>query len=161
MANQCDTCYLINEKVIFLPHKNLFISRNNNTQHVIFSTASRCLVLLIVNHGNIVNHQQLYKRGWEEHGKQVTPNTLYQTISELRKQLGKAGLEINIINTIPRQGWVIDQESVVIEEYIPNDFSGQDVDLKPKEKVPSAKLPAWLSLARKLKAFARSLVSAQ
>ncbi|WP_345830113.1 winged helix-turn-helix domain-containing protein [Erwinia sp. HDF1-3R] len=158
MANQCDTCYLINEKVIFLPHKNLFISRNNKTQHVIFSTASRCLVLLIVNHGNIVSHQQFYKSGWEEHGKQVTPNTLYQTISELRRQLGKAGIEINIINTVPRHGWVIHQESVVIEEYIPSGFSGQHVDLNSEEKAPPAKLPAWISLTQKLKAFARLLV---
>ncbi|WP_380184122.1 transcriptional regulator [Kalamiella sp. sgz302252] len=114
--------YYIDNKVIFLPEKSRLISCKTGKQLALYVTASRCLQLLINNPGRVVIHAELYAAGWEDHGKIVTPNTLYQTISKLRRQLEAAGIEQNIIQTLPRQGWILNSEAM-IEKQTLNAFS--------------------------------------
>ncbi|WP_261642387.1 winged helix-turn-helix domain-containing protein [Erwinia mallotivora] len=124
MENTKVTSYCINNIVDFIPDKNRLINCESRDENTLYSTASRCLFLLITNVGKVVSHKSLYEAGWESQGKEVTPNTLYQTISELRKQLKNAGFKQNIIQTLPRQGWTINNdvkvtevtESVLLEE---------------------------------------------
>lgn len=113
MDNKYEDGYRINQLVDFLPEKNLLLSCNYNNRHIIYGTSSRCFNILLRNAGNVVPHKQLYDAGWESLGKEVTPNTLYQTISELRKQLKAAGIQENIIETIPRRGWRLKKETVI------------------------------------------------
>lgn len=98
-----------------MPDKNRLINCETRSENTLYSTASRCLFVLITNVGKVVSHKSLYEAGWEKHGKEVTPNTLYQTISELRKQLKNAGFKDNIIQTLPRQGWTINTEILITE----------------------------------------------
>ncbi|MFC0141283.1 transcriptional regulator [Erwinia mallotivora] len=120
MENSKITRYCINNIVDFIPDKNRLISCETRVENTLYSTASRCLLLLIINAGKVVCHKSLYEAGWESQGKEVTPNTLYQTISELRKQLKNAGFRQNIIQTLPRQGWTISNEISITE--IPESF---------------------------------------
>lgn len=145
MDVRSDKIYRLNKTVIFVSDKNLLTSCTDNSQYILYSTASRCLVLLIENIGNIVNHQQFYECGWEAQGKEVTPNTLYQTISELRKQLKMAGLGSNMIKTLPRHGWFIDPDTLTVEvcaaEDTPDNFTVDKATLKEKKKRCLALLP--------------------
>ncbi|MCP1438531.1 DNA-binding winged helix-turn-helix (wHTH) protein [Erwinia persicina] len=115
MDNKDSIVYCINNQIHFVPQQNKLISCKTGKEHVTYVTASRCLHLLICQSGEMVSHHSLYAAGWENHGKIVTPNTLYQTISKLRKQLQDAGLTENIIQTHPRRGWSI-SDKVPIEE---------------------------------------------
>ncbi|WP_158612408.1 winged helix-turn-helix domain-containing protein [Erwinia psidii] len=115
MGNSKITRYSINNTVVFVPGKNRLISCETRDEHTLYSTASRCLLLLITNSGKVVSHKSLYEAGWESLGKEVTPNTLYQTVSELRKQLKNAGFRKNIIQTLPRQGWTISDDVLITE----------------------------------------------
>ena len=114
--------YYLDNKVIFLPEKSRLISCKTGKQLALYVTASRCLQLLINNPDRVVIHAELYAAGWEDHGKIVTPNTLYQTISKLRRQLEAAGIEQNIIQTLPRQGWILSNE-LTVEKQTLNAFS--------------------------------------
>lgn len=107
--------YRINNVVDFLPEQNKLISCETKREYSMYGTAARCLILFITHTENIVTHKLLYEAGWENQGKDVTPNTLYQTISELRKQLKKAGIAQNVIQTYPRKGWGI-YEGIEIKE---------------------------------------------
>lgn len=117
MDNKNPIFYCINNQVHFFPQQNKLISCKTGKAFITYVTASRCLHLLICQSGNMVSHHALYAAGWENHGKIVTPNTLYQTISKLRKQLQDAGLTEDIIQTHPRRGWCIN-DTVPIEEKV-------------------------------------------
>lgn len=110
-------CFRINDTVDFLPEKGILVSCSTGEKFTLYNTASRCLVVLIIKNGEVVSHHELYKWGWEEQGKIVTPNTLYQTISELRKQLRNAGMMQNIIVTHPRKGWSLAEKTVIEENH--------------------------------------------
>jgi len=115
MDNKDYIVYCINDQVYFIPQQNKIISCKTGEEFTTYVTAARCLHLLIYQSGKIVTHNDLYKVGWEDHGKIVTPNTLYQTISKLRKQLQDAGISEDIIQTHPRRGWRI-CDSLPLEE---------------------------------------------
>lgn len=123
------TRYCINNVAEFLPDKNRLINCVTGDENTLYSTASRCLHVLITNVGKVVTHTSLYEAGWERQGKEVTPNTLYQTISELRKQLNNAGFKNNIIQTLPRQGWSISNDVVVTE--ITESISSKNTQVLP------------------------------
>lgn len=129
--------FRINNAVDFFPEKNKLVSCTTGCEFVLFSTASRCLLLLIINNGEVVRHNLLYKEGWEKLGKVVTPNTLYQTISKLRKQLKNAGVSRNIILTHPRKGWSL-EEAVLIEEFRDH-MPGNIVASKKPEQITNFK----------------------
>lgn len=65
---------------------------------------SRCLLLLLQKHGDVVSQREFFAEVWERHGQCVTANTFYQNISILRKSLKAAGLEGNVIKTVPKLG---------------------------------------------------------
>lgn len=64
----------------------------------------RCLLLLLQNAGAVVSQQEFFVEVWEKQGQYVTANTFYQNISILRKALKTAGLDENVIRTVPKQG---------------------------------------------------------
>lgn len=113
MESNTTVIYSIHNQVDFLPHVNKLISCKTRQELSLYVTATRCFSLLIREQGQMVSHNALYAAGWENHGKIVTPNTLYQTISKLRKQLQEAGLSEDIIQTHPRQGWILSEKAII------------------------------------------------
>lgn len=135
--------FIINGTAIFLPDQRAIVSINNKEKKfILYNTASRCLLTLIEHAGQTVTHQQLYQAGWEYHGREATPNTLYQTISEIRKSFQQVGLE-NIISTQPRTGWIINK-SVVIVEVAEKEAAASPAAAK------KAALPFWKGFTRKI-----------
>ncbi|GLR08054.1 hypothetical protein COO59_07280 [Mixta theicola] len=134
--------FIINGTAIFLPEQRTIATLNKEKKFILYNTASRCLLTLIENAGQTVSHQQLYQAGWEYHGKDATPNTLYQTISEIRKNFQLVGLE-NIISTQPRSGWIINKSVIIVEvnEKEPPELSAQ---------TKKATQPFWKEFTRKI-----------
>lgn len=114
MGIDADKTFIIEEAAIFLPEQRMITTLNKEKKLILYNTASRCLLTLIEHSGQLVTHQQLYHAGWEYHGRNASPNTLYQTISEIRKSLQQVGLE-NIITTQPRSGWIINKNITIVE----------------------------------------------
>lgn len=69
--------------------------------------ASLCLLELLENYGEVVSQNTLLENVWSTRGMTVTANTLYQNIFQLRRAFSKAGIEREIITTVPRKGFMI------------------------------------------------------
>lgn len=69
--------------------------------------ASLCLRELLDNYGEVVSQQTLLENVWAVRGMTVSANTLYQNIFQLRKALSNAGIEQELITTVPRKGFMI------------------------------------------------------
>ena len=134
--------FIINGTAIFLPQQRSIATFNKEKKFILYNTASRCLLTLIENAGQTVTHQQLYHAGWEYDGREATPNTLYQTISEIRKNLQLVGLD-NIITTQPRCGWIINKNVVIVEM----DEKASSELLTASQKPAK---PFWKELTRKI-----------
>ncbi len=97
--------YIINGKVEFHPAASTLKTLDGHGMEVeLNSPAARCLLLLIHKQGEIIGQQDFMDEVWGKNGIHVTSNTYYQNISILRKALKKAGIDEEIIVTIPRMG---------------------------------------------------------
>jgi len=64
-----------------------------------------CLLQLLEQNEQVLTQRYLFAAVWEKQGAVVTTNALYQTIASIRKALKSAGLEENVIITIPKAGF--------------------------------------------------------
>ena len=106
--------YLIENEVLFFPENATLRHIEKEEEITLFSTASRCLEFLIERHGSTLSQKELMDFGWLGQGHNVTQNTLYQNISNIRKAFSALLPERQIIVTIKRIGLVIPNEISVI-----------------------------------------------
>ncbi|ENA0609395.1 winged helix-turn-helix domain-containing protein [Enterobacter bugandensis] len=109
--------YVLNGRVVFWPDRNLLTHNTNIPQSVqLAGPASRCLELL-VSRRDLVTQHELFEYGWEGSGFTPSPNTLYQSISVLRRafrELDDSGE--NYILTETRKGFRVNPNFDVISE---------------------------------------------
>jgi DNA-binding winged helix-turn-helix (wHTH) protein len=97
--------FIINDKVIFTPDSNSLCPVAGNASPVVLHTpSSQCLLILLLHNNEVVSQKFLFEEIWEKNGVLVTANTLYQNIALIRKALKTAGMEEEVIKTIPKQG---------------------------------------------------------
>jgi len=106
----------LNEFLIFEPEKKRITGRGRPV--IIGASASLCLELLIENVGQLVTHQQFYDYVWRRFGTEPASTSLYQNISALRRALIKAGLQDDIIRTMPRKGFLLSPKTTVLRENV-------------------------------------------
>lgn len=111
----------LNNFLVFEPDKKRIIGRGHTA--VISASASLCLELLIENVGHLVTHQQFYDYVWRRFGTEPASTTLYQNISTLRRALNKAGLQEDIIRTMPRKGFLLSPQTTIEKEINPSPSS--------------------------------------
>ncbi len=104
----------LNEFLIFEPEKKRITGRGRPV--IISASASMCLELLIENAGQLITHQQFYDFVWRRFGTEPAPTALYQNISALRRALNKAGLQEDIIRTMPRKGFILSPKTTISRE---------------------------------------------
>jgi DNA-binding winged helix-turn-helix (wHTH) protein len=98
--------FIINDKVRFNPAENKLIPLGLRGREVLLhSPVSRFLFLLASRAGNIISQEEIYREVWEKHGQRVTPNTLYQNVSLLRRGLKTAGISTLTVKTHPKSGF--------------------------------------------------------
>lgn len=118
--------YVINESVIYTPSTHSLYSITRNESITMAIPASLCLSLLLKNKGKIVSQTELFHSVWGERGMKVTPNTLHQNISLLRKSLSGLDVDGLVIKTIPRRGFMFSDELVVKESNDDDEYSLAD-----------------------------------
>ncbi|MGP0155170.1 winged helix-turn-helix domain-containing protein [Pantoea ananatis] len=104
----------LNHFLVFEPEKKRITGKGNPA--IISASASLCFELLIENVGELVTHQQFFDYAWRRFGMEPTSTSLYQNISSLRRALSKAGLKEDIIRTMPRRGFILSPQTVVMKE---------------------------------------------
>lgn len=113
MSEADNLCYLIENKIIFLPEKQCLVHTDSHEQIKLKPTASLCLLLLLRNHAEIVTQNELLAFAWGESHRQVSFNAFYQSILSLRKSFLQMNVEKQIITTVPRKGLLIQQEITI------------------------------------------------
>ncbi|MNG79473.1 DNA-binding transcriptional activator CadC [compost metagenome] len=111
--------YLIEGIVIFdVEKQSLTVQGNDKTEIVLHTPASNCLLLLLRHNDEIISQKFLFENAWENKGITVTPNALYQNITQIRKGLRAVGLSEDIIRTIPRVGFKCSADvSIITDEH--------------------------------------------
>lgn len=99
---------LLEQKVVYDPSTHSLYKINDiNNQVALAIPASRCFFSLLEHQGKVVSHADLLQFVWGSRGMMVSPNTLYQNMSILRKTLGSLEISDEIIKTVPKRGFII------------------------------------------------------
>lgn len=148
--------YLINELVFFNPESFTLTPRQSYPagKITLHGPASECLRILISHPYQPVAQKTLFEQVWERKGVVVSTNTLYQSIASIRKGLKAAGLEEEIIRTLPKQGFQCNATVRVgeIAEFIPPPVVHINTDLpvvvpqRQEEPPAAAKNPRFTIL---------------
>lgn len=101
---------IINEIVVFEPDKNRLTPLTNfpSGSITLHAPVSACLFLLLQNNHQPVTQKFLLSEVWEKNGTIVTTNAIYQSIALIRKSLRAAGLDEELIITLPKIGFKAD-----------------------------------------------------
>lgn len=97
--------FLLNSTVVFWPERNVLYAKSDETKRITLSNpATRCLLLLIQQQGQVIERDYFFEHVWYINGAQVTNNTFYQNISLLRRAFKELGLNEELIVTVPKVG---------------------------------------------------------
>lgn len=110
-----DTIYIIDSKLTYKPAEHTLYLNDTNESLALAVSASLCLYLLLENQGNTVSRNVLLESVWGSRGMNVTPNTLYQNISLLRKSFTRLGVNSPLIETVPRRGFTFSKKASVVK----------------------------------------------
>jgi len=99
--------FLINDTLLFEPDLRRLGPLEGYPHRAItlHGPVNECLLQLLENNDQVLTQRFLFASVWEKQGAVVTTNALYQTIASIRKALKSAGLDENIIKTIPKEGF--------------------------------------------------------
>ncbi|WP_411755651.1 winged helix-turn-helix domain-containing protein [Serratia sp. (in: enterobacteria)] len=118
-------CYTINDNISFHP-ENATLSSSLSGARIKINVPTAQLLEAFVNRvGLIISQSDLYSIAWGDNGVNVTPNTLYQNISLLRKALQDIGLSGDTITTVRGKGFIFTVAKVAECE----------VDIDPEDEV--------------------------
>lgn len=141
--------YLINDTVVFRMEDGALWNTTAEEDIIhISSTISRILSFFIENHGVILRRTTVLAEVWEKYGLYSSNNTLNQYISVLRRTFTLLGLEGEIIQTIPRVGFIL-LENVRIQAI--EMANTPDVDSRSKPDTVAMSFPKRLAILRSLK----------
>jgi DNA-binding winged helix-turn-helix (wHTH) protein len=107
--------FLFNKHVIFDSDTGSLAVHDEQDDPVQISNPTKRLLLLLLNHqGEVVNREVIFKKVWDDFGMVSSNNNLNHCISKLRRILRILGLEDEIITTVPKIGFMF-QEEIQIE----------------------------------------------
>lgn len=111
--------YKIHYAIIFRPEDGA-IWNVSNDKNVITLTAIpvRIFCHLLNNRGSIIDREELLKRVWDDYGLMASSNALNQHISQIRRVLTELGCEFDVIQTIPKKGFLVAIDAIETESLI-------------------------------------------
>lgn len=108
--------YLIDNTVIFRVDESVLINNENVEQRIELTlTVSRLLHLLVCHHGEVLPRETIFKHVWEDYGLDASNNSLSQYISLLRSAFRTMEVHGDIIQTVPRIGFMLSAELIIVE----------------------------------------------
>lgn len=124
--------YVIKRNILFWPDRNLLSDQKSEIKSVqLTGSSSRCLELLL-SKAELVTQGELYEYAWQGSGFTPSPNTLYQSISILRRAFKKLdGSSDKFILTETRKGFIFNPQ-IPTESYLKT-YTQED-DIPPQEE---------------------------
>ncbi|HCM1914982.1 TPA: winged helix-turn-helix domain-containing protein [Salmonella enterica subsp. salamae serovar 28:r:e,n,z15] len=109
---------IINEIVVFEPEKNRLTPLADYPARgvALHAPVSACLLLLLQHNHQPVTQKFLFSEVWEKNGAIVSTNAIYQSIALIRKGLRAAGLEEEVIVTLPKVGFKADATIKIVPD---------------------------------------------
>lgn len=107
MLDDSDYIYTIGEHLVFNPKENKVINRVNKKQTTLYLTCSRCLSILLDNKDSVVSQKDILEFTWPDNHRDVSYNTFYQCVLNLRKAFLQIDFMEKIIITVPKKGLTI------------------------------------------------------
>lgn len=138
--------YLLNNHIYFDPVSGQLSSSPCFSSKVALSKpASHCLKLLISKQGEICCYPYLSNHIWGERGKWMSNNTIHQHIYQLRHRLKKAGIERELIITVPRKGFQLCPSVAVLPVDLFNHEAANDIASSSEQRILSGvTLSSWI-----------------
>lgn len=143
--------YRINRTVIYNPDDGTLKLIDDDIHQVsageisLTPTANRLLHLLITHHGSVLQREELLENVWDNFGLKSSNNSLNQYISVLRRNFADLGLEELAIVTVPRIGFMFNQDLEIVTENTP---AAADVAEIPEARHTVAHTPVASDLAQ-------------
>lgn len=133
-----DKNFIVNGNVIFSPNSGAVSSLLTGTTVKLNAPTAQLLEAFVTRAGIVISQRELYKIAWGEKGANVTPNTLYQNISLLRKALNDVGISGESVTTVRGKGFMF-TVSAITENINENDIKEEVLfhieDNNPKKKI--------------------------
>lgn len=154
--------FVINQSVRFDPRSRTLIPLEKPENKIQLHTpVSECLLLLLTHNGKTLSQSYLSEEVWIKKGSYVTPNSLYQNIAAIRRALKAAGLNQEMLKTVPKAGFQIYASLQEEEELLPaQEEVNVDAVLKASEESSESEDPKEVSddsTADKVNASASSI----
>lgn len=102
--------FIIDKDVFFNEEGGQLENQVADVSVMMAASTRRLLAVLILNQGNPVTRDSLFKMVWDDNGMRSSNSNLNQYISILRKQLSQVGLPDDTVITIPRVGFMFNPE---------------------------------------------------
>ncbi|CAI1920898.1 Transcriptional regulatory protein, C terminal [Serratia proteamaculans] len=125
--------FLINEKILFNEDKSTIEALEDSIKPVMLTgTLCRLLSLLVRNHNNLLARDFILSNVWDEYGKTSSHSNLNNYISVIRKLFKEFG-EIDIIVTVPKQGFIFSAFTISIVDGRADIINNDNAPLRPHD----------------------------
>ncbi|HHQ6547516.1 TPA: winged helix-turn-helix domain-containing protein [Serratia fonticola] len=107
--------YKLNDLIIFdVDSGTLSLSDLFDDTVTISNPSSRLLQLLIVQQGDAVSREVIFKKVWDDYGMISSNNNLNQCVSKLRRVIKALGIDEEVIVTVPKVGFMLHSEIQIV-----------------------------------------------
>ncbi|MFQ6292689.1 winged helix-turn-helix domain-containing protein [Yersinia enterocolitica] len=137
-------CFIIDNVAIFYPSERHITSLRNGNRIKLNAPTSQLLEAFIKNIGVIITQSELFTAAWGDNAVNVTPNTLYQNVSLLRKALQDAGIKGDYLTTIRGQGFFFKVSSISEKDTYYSE--SEEVNIKNKTVIRKTHIILFISL---------------
>lgn len=108
--------YILDGVFVFRTDDGSIWSIDNEDNKITLSPIiSRLLLLLLEEQGNILTRDEILRQVWTVYGLEPSGNSLNQYISNIRKNMSLLGLHESAIRTLPKIGFMLDQNIVIVK----------------------------------------------
>lgn len=104
--------FLIND-LILAGEEGLQLKADSTTEIKLTQQSWRLLSLLILNQGEIISRESLFKMIWEDFGLTSSNTSLTQYISVLRRAFKAIGITDEVIITVPKVGFKLSADIII------------------------------------------------
>ncbi|MCS3409447.1 winged helix-turn-helix domain-containing protein [Serratia sp. AKBS12] len=106
--------YRINGHVLFdADSGSLSLMVFSDDPLAVSNPTKRLLLLLIINHGEPVSREVIFRKVWDDYGMVSSNNNLNQCVSKLRRILKTLGIEEEVIITVPKVGFMLSRDIAI------------------------------------------------
>ncbi|TDN52861.1 DNA-binding winged helix-turn-helix (wHTH) protein [Buttiauxella sp. JUb87] len=103
MSNPGDK-YIIDGMVVFDPEDKSIYNLLTHKKKKMHATCTRCLILMLENPSRVISQSEFLLFAWPDTHNDVSYNTFYQCILNLRRSFSEIKYEPKLIITVPRKG---------------------------------------------------------